>query len=190
LRLAGCLITSRLRLRQPDAGGVIAQVQRAVDAGIDLVQVRERDLEGRALYDLVRRCLEVARGSHARVLVNDRLDVALAAGAHGVHLRGSSFPAARVRKRAGTMFLIGRSVHSAAEAIEVSRAGGLDYLMFGNVFETASKPGREAAGLERLAEVAQATPLPVLAVGGITAARAALVARAGASGFAAISMFT
>jgi thiamine-phosphate diphosphorylase len=88
------------------------------------------------------------------------------------------------------MFLIGRSVHSAAEAIEVSRAGGLDYLMFGNVFETASKPGREAAGLERLAEVAQATPLPVLAVGGITAARAALVARAGASGFAAISMFT
>ena len=190
MRLAGCLITSRLRLRQPDAAGVIAQVQRAVDAGIDLVQVRERDLEGRALYDLVRRCLEVTRGTHTRVLVNDRLDIALAAGAHGVHLRGRSFPAARVRERAGTSFLIGRSVHSAAEATDVYRAGGLDYLMFGNVFETASKPGREAAGLERLAEVAQATPLPVLAVGGITAARAPLVARAGASGFAAISMFT
>jgi thiamine-phosphate pyrophosphorylase len=190
LRLAGCLITSRLRLRQPDAAGVIAQVERAVDAGIDLVQVRERDLEGRALYDLVRGCLAVAHGTHTRVLVNDRLDVAIAAGAHGVHLRGRSLPAARARALAGTGFLIGRSVHSADEAIEAWRAGGLDYLMFGNVFDTASKPGREAAGLERLAEVAHATPLPVLAVGGITAARAPLVARAGASGFAAISMFT
>jgi thiamine-phosphate pyrophosphorylase len=190
VRLAGCLITSRRRLRQPDVDGVAAQVARAAAAGIDLVQVRERDLEGRALLDLVRACLAAVRDTPTRIVVNDRLDVALAARAHGVHLRGQSFSAARVRRLVGAGFLVGRSVHSAEEANAVSLAGGLDYLMFGNVFETASKPGRAGSGLERLADVVAATPLPVLAVGGITAARAPLVAQAGASGFAAISMFT
>jgi thiamine-phosphate diphosphorylase len=189
VRLAGCLITNRSRLRDPSLAGIVAQVERAAAAGIDLVQVRERDLEGRALLEVVRACLAAVTGTASRVLVNDRLDVALAAGAHGVHLRGASFPAARVRDLVGTGFLVGRSVHSAAEAAEAYRSGGLDYLMFGNVFETASKPGRPGTGLDRLADVAAATPLPVLAVGGITAERAPLVARAGAAGFAAISIF-
>lgn len=190
MRLAGCLITNRARLREPGLDAVVAQVRRAADAGIDLVQVRERDLEGRALCDLVSACVAAVRGTGTRILVNDRLDVALAAGAHGVHLRGASFPAARARAVSPPGFLIGRSIHSVDEARAAYRGGGLDYLLFGHVFATASKPGLAPAGLDRLAEVAAATPLPVLAVGGITPDRAALVAGAGASGFAAISMFT
>jgi thiazole tautomerase (transcriptional regulator TenI) len=85
--------------------------------------------------------------------------------------------------------LLGRSVHTREEAIEASRAGGLDYLMFGHVFDTASKPGLEPAGLATLRTVAVATPLPVLAVGGITSARMAEVGQAGASGVAAIALF-
>jgi thiamine-phosphate diphosphorylase len=189
VRAVGCLITNRERLKTPGVDGLVHQVTSAAAAGIDLVQVRERDLDGGPLVEIVRRIVVAVKGTNTRVLVNDRVDVALAAAAHGVHLRGDSFAAARVRPFVPAGFLIGRSVHSVAEAADVSRAGGLDYLLFGPVFPSASKPGVRAAGLDRLSQVAAATPLPVLAVGGMTAHRIPEVLRAGAAGFAAIGMF-
>jgi thiamine-phosphate pyrophosphorylase len=182
------MITDR---RQVDGNldALVARVAAAARAGVSLIQVRERDLDGGALLHLVARCVDAVGSSKARVLVNDRLDVALAAGAHGVHLRGDSLPAVRVRELAPAGFLVGRSVHDAGEARRVSAAGGLDYLMFGPVYETASKPGRAAAGLAALRSVAAATPLPVLAVGGMSPDRALAAAGAGAAGFAAIGFF-
>jgi len=152
--------------------------------------MRERDLAGGALARLTEQCLDAVRGTRARVVVNDRLDVALAVSAHGVHLRGDSIDAARVRRIAPPGFLIGQSVHSVEEALAVSGIGAVDYLVFGSVFETSSKPRRKAAGLHALGAVSTATTVPVLAVGGISASRAGAVALAGASGLAAIGLFT
>jgi thiamine-phosphate diphosphorylase len=182
-----CLVTDRQRTGGPD--GVVEQVAWAARAGVHLVQVRERDLEGRALTTLVQRCVEAARGSRTRVVVNDRLDVALAAGADGVHLRGDSMPASRVRAITPPGFLVGRSVHACDEAVSVEAAGGLDYLLFGTVFRTASKPDRVAAGTDVLATVASAARVPVLAIGGVTPDNLHEVAAAGAAGFAAIGLF-
>lgn len=165
-------------------------VREAAEAGVDLIQVREPDLEAGALCALVERCLRAVEGSGARVVVNDRLDVALAVGAAGVHLPARSVAADRVRSIAPPPFLVGRSVHDAAEAKAVVAAGWLDYLIFGTVFESASKPGVPPAGLERLREVVRsAGTVPVLAIGGITAATAPLAAAAGAAGAAAIGAF-
>lgn len=183
-----CLITDRARVGGAD--GVVERVRWAARTGVHLVQVRERDLDGGPLTALVRRCVEAARGSATRILVNDRLDVALAARAHGVHLRADSMPAPRVRTLCPPGFVVGRSVHARDEAIDVAAAGGLDYLLFGTVFATSSKPGRPAVGLAALAELASAITIPVLAVGGVTPDNVGKVVLAGAAGFAAIGMFT
>jgi thiamine-phosphate diphosphorylase len=155
---------------------------------VQLVQIRERDLEGRWLFDLARRLVAAVSGTATRIIVNDRLDVALAAGAHGVHLRGRSFAASRARKLVPAGFLVGRSVHASDDVS--TAAGGADYLVYGNVYETPSKPGLPAAGLSRLADVVRATSVPVLAVGGVSLERIPAVLDAGAVGFAAISMFS
>ncbi len=180
------LITDRRRLDPPGEDALVARVAAAAAAGVHLVQVRERDIEAGALLQLVRRCVEAVAG-RARVLVNDRLDVALAAGAHGVHLRGDSMPAQRVRRMVPSGFIIGRSVHSLDE---VRRDDGCaDYLLFGTVFQTMSKPGRPGAGIALLRDAVVASPVPVLALGGVTLARAATVAATGAAGVAAIGLF-
>jgi len=184
-----CLVTDRRRYGALWEQALVERVAAAAREGVHLVQVRERDLEGNALTRLVSACVTGVRGTRTRILVNDRLDVALAARAHGVHLRGDSFHASRVRAWAPVPFLVGRSVHSAEEAGAATREGGLDYLIFGTVFDTPSKRGRPVAGLDALAAVAGMTPLPVLAIGGITRARIGDVMAAGASGVAAISMF-
>ncbi len=182
------MITDRRRLRS-DADLLVQRVGEAAAAGVDLVQVRERDLDARELSRLVTRCLDAIKGTRTRVLVNDRLDVALATGAHGVHLRSDSISAARARSLAPIGFLIGRSVHSVDEAVRVSADGAVDYLLFGPVFVTASKPGHAPAGVRMLADVAAATSVPVLAVGGVTAETVTQLAGAGSAGFAAIGWF-
>ncbi len=191
-----CLVTDRHRLAARLAcnasealvllPGVVA---RAAAAGIDLVQIRERDLDARDLVRLVSACLEGVTGSATRVVVNDRLDVALATGAHGVHLRGDSFAIERVT-RPGPGFLIGRSVHSAEEAEAAARAGA-GYLIFGTVFPSRSKPEMTPTeGLRRLADVvAHSRGTPVLGIGGMTLAAAPDVAATGAAGLAAIDLF-
>jgi len=182
-----CMITDRRRFAAEDA--LVQRVATVAAAGVNLVQVRERDMEARDLSRLVARCVTAVRNTRTRILVNDRLDVALTSGAHGVHLRGDSMPASRARALAPIGFLIGRSVHSVAEAVTAHAEGGLDYLLFGAVFATASKPGQPPAGVQALADVVGATPLPVLAVGGISSDTAPQLDGAGCAGFAAIGWF-
>ena len=183
-----CLITDRRRLGL-DLDGLVDRIAAAARAGVHLVQIRERDLDGAALLQVAEGAVQAVRGTRTRVLVNDRVDVALAAGAHGVHLRSDSLPASRLRRIVPAAFLVGRSVHSPGEAARVSVEGGLDYLIFGTLFATDSKPGRTAAGVVALAEAAAATSLPVLAVGGVTRATAGVIAGAGAAGLAAVGLF-
>jgi len=188
-----CLITDRRRLSpefspEESLDRLVELVGVAARAGVDLIQLRERDLEGRRLAMLADRCVSAA--GRTPVLVNDRVDVALAAGAAGVHLRSDSVDGMVVRKAVHRGFLIGRSVHSLTEAASATRAAVLDYLIFGTVYETASKPaGHSVAGADSLAQICATVQLPVLAVGGITLARASQVAGTGAAGVAAIGMF-
>jgi thiamine-phosphate pyrophosphorylase len=177
-----CLVTDR------HVRPVVEQCGEAIRAGVDLIQVRERDLDGGPLASLVAELVRLTRGTATRVVVNDRLDVALACGADGVHLRGDSIPPALARSIAPPGFLIGRSVHDAEEARAVAQA--VDYLIAGTVFPTSSKAGLTGwLGLEGLAAICRAVPVPVLAIGGMTPDRLADVAAAGAAGVAAISLF-
>ncbi len=186
-----CLVTDRRRLStaSDDVDRLVDLVAAAARAGIDLIHVRERDLDARPLAELVRRCVGAVHGTATKVLVNDRVDVAIAAGADGVHLRGDSIAAAAVRSLAGDGFLIGRAVHGSEESAEVVRAGSVDYLLFGTLYPTRSKSADHP--VSTLAELSAATRVgvPVLAIGGITVERAADVARAGAAGIAGIGLF-
>jgi thiamine-phosphate pyrophosphorylase len=188
-----CLVTDRRRLCATCDDEAVrrcltAQVREAVDAGIDLVQIREREMEARRLADLVSAAVAIARGSATRIVVNDRLDIASACGADGVHLRGDSMPPSAARRLVPRGFLVGRSVHAADEAVQA--AADVDYLIAGTVFSTSSKPGAgRLLGEAGLAEVARAVRVPVLAIGGVTAAHLPRVAAAGATGVAGIGLF-
>jgi thiamine-phosphate diphosphorylase len=177
-----CLVTDRRRR------SVVEQCRDAVQAGVDLIQVRERDLEAAALSALVAELVRLTRGTETRVVVNERLDVALASGADGVHLRGDSIPAARARSMVPAGFLIGRSVRDAAGAVEA--AAGADYLIAGTVFPSLSKPGlQEHLGLQGLAAIVRSVSVPVLAIGGVSLDGIGRIAQAGAAGVAAIGLF-
>jgi len=190
-----CLVTNRGRLpRSPSSDGraeLIAFVGAAARAGVDLIQIRERDLSSRDLYELVRESVEVAQGSQTRIIVNDRIDVALAAGAAGVHLRSDSPDASGARRIVPGHFLIGRSVHNPAEAAGAAEDGEVDYLIAGTVFSSASKPpGHSLIGIDGLRAIVQLSDVPVLAIGGVTGANIGATVSAGAAGIAAIEMFT
>lgn len=156
--------------------------------GVDFVQIREKDLPGRRLAQMVGEALRLTVGTKTQVLVNDRLDVALQAGAHGVHLPSQGLPAARVRAVVPPKFLVGVSTHGLEDAKAAEEAGA-DFIFFGPVFETRSKPGAPAVGLKALEAVARSVALPVFALGGVDATRVEDVAAAGARGIAAISAF-
>lgn len=191
-----CLVTDRRRLCagcDDDTASrcLMAHVREAVAAGLDLVQIREREMAAGALADLVSAAVAIARGSATKIIVNDRLDIAVTCGADGVHLRSDSVPASAARRIVPAGFLIGRSVHSAAEA--VSAAADADYLIAGTVFPSASKTGPGDAdrllGAAGLADLVRAVRQPVLAIGGVTLDRLPEVAASGAAGFAAIGLF-
>lgn len=181
-----CMITDGRLAISGSHDALVERISAAARAGVDLIQIREAAIDDRVLAAVVNRCVHAVRGTRARVIVNDRLDLAVACGAHGVHLKSDSYPTARARAIAPAGLLIGRSVHSAGEAI---RADGADYVIFGAVFRTSSKPGQTPAGLAALEETVRATPLPVLAVGGVTVETAGPIARTGAAGVAAIGLF-
>lgn len=157
----------------------------AVEAGVDLIQIRERDLDAGAVTTLARSV--AARARATRVLINDRIDIALAGGVHGVHLRADGIAATRARQLAPDGWLLGRSVHAPVDATRLG--AGADYLLFGTVFPSVSKPEGPAAGLEALRAVVQAVTLPVMAIGGITPERAGACIGAGAAGVASIGAF-
>lgn len=187
-----CLVTDRRRLSTgADAvDRLVEVVEAAVRAGIDLVQIRERDLDARALVALVRRCVAAAAGTGTKILVNDRADIAYAANASGVHLRAGSLGVVEARAVLGAGASIGRSVHSAHEA-SLAAESGADYLIFGTLFETPSKEhGHRMATLDELREACHAAAgVPVLAIGGITVERAPGLAASGAAGIAGIGLF-
>ncbi len=190
MRPVVCMITDRRRFGPHGEDALIRRAALAARAGAHLIQIREHDVADGALLALVARVVDAVRGTRTRILVNDRLDVAVAAGAHGVHLRGDSAPARRVRSSAPPGFLVGRSVHSCDEIARVSEEGELDYLLFGTVFPTTSKPGGPASGIAGLTEAVRAARgLPVLAIGGITLSTAGQLAGIGCAGFAAIGQF-
>ena len=169
---------------------ILLQVELAVFIGLSYFQIREKNLPVRMLYELVSRASQHTRGSSTRLLVNDRFDVARAAGADGVHLTSTSLPPQIVRDVCGPEFVIGVSTHSLDEA-RAARDGGADFIVFGPVFETESKraygPPR---GLDKLGEVAAALPgFPVLAIGGVNLDNYESCLARGASGFAGISWF-
>jgi thiamine-phosphate pyrophosphorylase len=197
-----CYVTDRHGLAGSESRelqeALLLKIGSAAAAGVDWIQIREKDLLGRDCQLLTRKALQVTArspaGSAVRLLVNDRLDVALSGGAAGVHLGGKSLPLPDSRRLAESRgrkkdFLIGVSCH-ALEAALSAAGSGADYLFFGPVFATPSKTAFGAPqGLRRLAKVCRAVPVPVLAIGGITLANASDCLAAGASGIAAIRLF-
>lgn len=168
---------------------VLKLTEAAVAAGIDLVQIREKRLNTKVLFELASHAAEITRGTSTQLLINDRSDVAAGAGADGVHLTTQSLPVAAVRTSFGPELLIGVSTHSAEEA-DAARAGGADFVVFGPVFEPLSKPYGRPVGVQALSSVASAVaPLPVIALGGVDLGKVMECARAGAAGVAAITMF-
>ena len=171
-----CYVTDR---RQ---GDVLSFAARAVAEGVDMIQVREKDLPGGELFNLVSKIRDLAAGTRTRVVVNDRLDVALAAGVDAVHLPSNGLPASRVRP---LVKFLGVSVHTFEEAVAAERAGA-DLVVFGPIFDT---PGKNAVGLDPLRTIAAALKIPVIAIGGITPEKARDVVAAGAAGIAGIRLF-
>ena len=172
------------------------RIEEAVRAGVDWVQIREKDLPARNLADLTRAAIEVsarAAAGRARILVNDRFDVAWAAAAAGVHAGENSLPVralSEARRRLGReAFLVGASCHSLRGAVSAAEDGA-DYVFFGPVFATPSKAGFGAPqGLAKLAEACEAVSIPVVAIGGISVENAGACRKAGAAGIAAIRLF-
>lgn len=175
---------------------IVECVRTAVDAGADWVQIREKDLSGRDLLTLTRAVVSLNKSNHGGVhtIVNDRLDVALAAGAAGVHFGGESLPAREVVQwcRAGNApqdFLIGVSCHSLEEARAAEQAGA-SYILFGPVFDTPSKQRfGPPQGLALLSAVCRAITIPTIAIGGVDETNGRECLRAGAAGVAAIRLF-
>jgi len=165
-------------------------IERAVAAGVDWVQIREKDLPARRLMALASAAMASAhRQGNPRVVVNDRLDVALAAHAHGVHLGTRSMPAEVVRGLVPPEFVVGASCHSLAEAL-VAQAAGANYLLLGPIFATPSKLAYgPPLGLAELREVTLQVSLPVFALGGITVDNAPACRQNGAAGIAGIRIF-
>lgn len=169
---------------------LLQQIRRVIGAGVDFLQIREKDLPARELYRLALQAGAMARGRKTRVLINDRLDIALAAELDGVHLAQASLPPDAVRSRVSKRgFLIGVSTHNRLEVDEALRQGA-DYLVFGPVFETPSKrPYGSPVTPQALGEVVRRSDRPVFALGGVDLHNYPDCLEQGAAGIAGIRLF-
>ena len=175
--------------RQSLDGDLLGFIARCLLAGLHAVQVREKDLEARPLYELCRQARELPNPQQSKLIVNGRVDVALAAKLDGVHLPSDSLPMDEVRKLAGPEFVIGKSCHS-LEEIQRAEAAGVDYVYYSPIFDSASKPGYgPPLGLAALERACRQAAVPVCALGGVTEANALDCFGAGAAGIASISLF-
>ncbi len=175
--------------KQIPSGRLPARVRRLVRWGVDFIQIREKDLDDKSLFLLTSEIVRLARGSPCRILVNGRADIALAAGADGVHLPAQGLRVEDLRPWVPAGFLIGCSTHNRKEALR-ARDSGADYILLGPVFATPSKAGLGSPlGLARFAEICGRIDLPVFGLGGITCETAPLVLKSGAAGIAGIRLF-
>jgi thiamine-phosphate pyrophosphorylase len=191
-----CYVTDRKSLALTGAEQtrlLLGKMENAAQARVDWIQIREKDLSGRELAALVTEAVRRVPAS-CRILVNDRLDVAIACGAGGVHLseQSISLQDAKNLLRATAMrsdFLVGVSAHSIESVVKAAH-GGADYVIFGPVYETPLKTKFGAPqGIDQLAKACQSVTIPVIAIGGITAENAAQCTAASAAGIAAIRLF-
>lgn len=179
------LITDRRQV--VDGHTLYSACEAALQGGVSAIQLREKDLPASELLPLAKALRDLTRCHRARLLVNDRLDVALACGADGVHLGSHSLPTDTARTLLGPDKLIGVSTHSLSEVVTAA-ARGADFVTFGPVYATPSKAVFGAPqGLKALSEVCTAAPLPVYALGGIKPGDQAAILTAGAAGIALIS---
>lgn len=182
-----CYITDRCAL----PGDLLEQISRAAAAGVDLIQLREKDLSARPLEELALGALDRIAGTQTRLLINGRCDIAIASGAHGVHLPAGEIAASEARaafvRAAARKPFITVSCHSTADALS-AWSHGADAALFAPVFakQGAAVP---SAQLEELARACKAVDMPVLALGGISLANAPLALQHGAAGVAGISLF-
>jgi len=178
------LITDRTQTAGRELPAVVAD---ALSAGVRSVQLREKDLPARRQFELALRMRSITSAHNARLLINDRIDIALAVGADGVHVGADSLPVAEVRKLLGTELLIGYSAHSVAEALQAERDGA-DFVTFGPVYQTPSKlKYGDPVGVPQLAAAASALAIPVFALGGVKISTIAEVMSSGCHGAAMIS---
>jgi len=192
LRLPAICVVTRARggANSPERAALLQRLGAAARAGASMVQIRERQFDDRQLIAFVGEVIDAVVPSGAAVIVNERTDLALVAGASGVHLKGDGPSVEDVRRIVPTGFIIGRSIHDAAQALQASVSGSCDYLLFGTVFRSSSKPPDHlTAGIDGLEQVCRQVHIPVLAIGGLSVERARAVAEAGAAGIAAISLF-
>jgi thiamine-phosphate pyrophosphorylase len=168
---------------------LIYKIKRAISCGVDFIQIREKDLPDKALFELTCRAVALARKSKSKIIVNGRADIALAAGAHGVHLPVSGVKISDLRSWLPGLFLIGASTHSVREALHAISAGA-DYVLLGPVYRMESKAAFGLPlGLDGLRRACLSLCAPVLGLGGIRAESVGSVLEAGTAGIAAISLF-
>ena len=181
-----CYVTDRPTLGK---GRLLNLVREALEAELDWIQLREKGTPTNELIQIAEKVVRLPRESHQKLILNDRLDIALACGFDGVHLGGTSFPVGVVRKRVPAGFIVGASVHHLDEAVTAEREGA-NYVVFGPVFATPSKlKYGPAQGIKKLHAVTSLLSIPVLAIGGISLANFQECLKAGAAGIAAISLF-
>ena len=178
------LVTDR---RQTNGRPLVPLLQRVLTAGISAVQLRERDLSARELVTLAREVQIVTALRRAQLLINDRMDVALALEGTGVHLRSNSLPVSVARQLLGAQRLLGISVHAVEEAVS-AQSQGADYIVLGPIYETPSKQMfGPPLGIHTLEKACRLVRIPIIGIGGVTAARAREMRRAGAFGVAVIT---
>ena len=164
-------------------------VARMLAGGARLIQLRDKEASAKDMLEAARECLELTRPAGAKLIINDRVDVALAAGAHGVHLSSGSVAPSEVRRIVPAGFLIGVSTHT-IEEVRAAEIEGAGFAVFSPIFATISKAGYGApVGLDKLREAAGSVKMPVLALGGVTAENAGECLAAGAAGMAGVGWF-
>ena len=192
--LAQCYyITARQQLSATSGNAdqeklLLRKVQEAFQAGVDIVQVREKDLPGGRLAEIVEAMQRFPEKRQLKLVVNERLDIAMSCGADGVHLPAEGVPVAAALRKAGKEYLIGVSCHSAKEVAR-AEAEGASYVLLGPIFKTPSKPCATPRGTELLRECSRTSKVPLFALGGVTRENAAACVSAGATGVAGIRLF-
>jgi thiamine-phosphate pyrophosphorylase len=166
-------------------GDVEKAVTEAVAGGVTMIQLRDAELPSGELLDLARRLKSITRGK-ALLIVNDRIDVAIAVEADGVQIPEAGIPTRTARGLIGKYAVLGRSVHSLEEA-EKARREGAEFVIAGTIYESKSKPDAKPVGASLISEITKDSTLPVLAIGGVTAEKVEEIVQAGAAGVAVIS---